>query len=54
MNTKTLHLILLALFLTACGVNVTLSTNADKVVGASAKIADFDMPAGYHAKLSAR
>ena len=52
MNTKTLHLILLALSLSVCGVNVTLGINADRVLGASAKIADFELPAGYYTDFS--
>ena len=43
---------MLALFLSVCGVNVTLSIDADKVVGASAKIADFELPAGYYTDFS--
>ena len=49
MEIKTIFLGLLALLLTACGVNVTLSTDTERVVGASAKIADFNLPAGYYA-----
>ena len=52
MNTKTLHLILLALLLTACGVDVSLSTDAANVTNAAAEIADFDLPAGYYADFS--
>lgn len=52
MKTKTFPLILLALLLTACGVNVTLSTDTERVVGASAKIADFNLPAEYYPDFS--
>ena len=52
MNTKSLHLILLALLLTACGVDVSLSTDAANATNAAAEIADFDLPAGYYADFS--
>ncbi len=52
MKTKTLPLILLALLLTACGVDVSLSTDATNVINAAAEIADFDLPAGYYADFS--
>jgi hypothetical protein len=50
MKIKTYLLILLiTLFLTACSVDLSLSTDADNVTSAAAKIADFDLPAGYSA-----
>ena len=52
MKTKTLPLILLALLLTACGVDVSLSTDPANVTNAAAEIADFDLPAGYYADFS--
>ena len=52
MKTKIITIILSALLLTACGVNVTLSSDTDRVVGASAKIVDFDLPAGYYPDFS--
>jgi hypothetical protein len=52
MKTKTLPLIMLALLLTACGVDVSLNTNAANVTNAATEIADFDLPAGYYADFS--
>lgn len=45
-------ILLLALFLTACGVDVSLSTDSGNVTSSAAKIADFDLPAGYYADFS--
>jgi len=52
MKTNFLYLILLALFLTACGENVSLSTDSGNVTSAAAEIVEFDLPAGYYADFS--
>ena len=52
MKTKVLAIILLAVLLTACGVDVTLSSNSGNVTNTAAEIADFDLPVGYFADFS--
>lgn len=52
MKIKILTLILLTVLLTACGVDVTLSTDSGNVTYTAAEIADFDLPAGYYADFS--
>jgi hypothetical protein len=47
MQTKTVYLILLALLITACGADVTISTDQENVDGAALEIADFDLPDGF-------
>jgi len=47
MKNKTVFLVLLAIFLAACGVHVTFNTDTDKIYGAANQIADFDLPTGY-------
>jgi hypothetical protein len=52
LKTKTITIVLLGLILTACGVDVSLSTDSGNVTSAAAEIADFDLPAGYYADFS--
>ena len=46
-------IVLLALLVSACGVNATMNTNVDKVASSTAEIAEFDLPAGYSPEFSA-
>ena len=52
MKIKSIILVLLALFLTACGANFNIGTNSKTINQTSAEIADFDLPAGYQADFS--
>ncbi len=45
--------ILLALLLTACGVNVTFDMDQETATIAAAEIAEFDLPAGFNPEFSA-
>jgi hypothetical protein len=47
MKTKILCLILLTLFLAACGADVSLSTDSGNVTNTAAEIAEFTLPTGY-------
>ena len=47
MKIKNLYLIILALLLPACGVDITLSTDTENVSAAAVNIAEFNLPAGY-------
>lgn len=53
MKSKVICLILLSFILTACGGDVTLNTNQDKINSAAAGIADIDLPAGNKPEVSA-
>jgi hypothetical protein len=46
-------IILLALLVSACGVNATVNTEADKVASIAAEIVAFDLPTGYSPEFSA-
>lgn len=53
MKTKIILSMLLIFWLTACGLNVTLNTGADEIAASAAKIASFDLPAGYSPEFTA-
>lgn len=53
MKLKLIFLTLLAFMLTACGLNVTINTGADEIAASAAKIASFDLPAGYTPEFTA-
>ncbi len=46
-------IVLLALLVSACGMNATVNTEADKVASIAAEIVAFDLPAGYSPEFSA-
>ena len=48
MKIKILYLIMLALLLPACGVDITHSTDTENVSAAAVNIAEFNLPAGYY------
>ena len=41
------------ILLIACGASITLNTDSESVASTAAEIADFELPAGYHADFSA-
>lgn len=45
-------IILMAALMTACGVNLTIETDIEKIDSAAAEIASFDLPAGYRSEFS--
>jgi hypothetical protein len=51
---KSVVLVLLILFLTACGVDFSIGTGNNNINKAVGEIADFDLPAGYHADFSTK
>lgn len=53
MKLRMIYLVLLAFFVTACGVNPAINTNVDKVASTAAEIAGFNLPAGYRPEFSA-
>lgn len=52
---KTIHkfIILMATLMTACGMNLAIETNTEKIDSAAAEIASFDLPADYRSEFSA-
>lgn len=54
MKTKFFTLIMLVFFLTSCGLNTTLNTEASNIKDHAALIADFELPANYHPEFSVR
>ena len=53
MKLRMICLVLLAILVTACGVNAAINTNVDKVATRAAEIAGFDLPTGYSPEFSA-
>lgn len=52
MKTKIVCLIFIALLLTACSIDMTISTKQESISDVAVKIADFDLPAGYTPEFS--